>query len=152
MFSANLIAIHTGSPTTNISPKIWARKHLPGPGVHSLDGPRDERASKAWVITTLRRENARRCTRKLLEVNDIDTLAASITQENNPETRPLGPVLAHISRDYRNPLLLQIIDGFRVPKTAEEMNLRQRALLRAARNSPPQEPFLPHVPQTQSSP
>ena len=117
--------MHTGSPVTNISPKIWSRKHLPGPGVHWTVC-----AAKAWLITTLRRKNARRFARKPLEVTDIDvdTLEASSDQENSPEARALGRALANFSRDYRDPLLLQIIGGFSVVETAKEMNLSSGAV------------------------
>ena len=96
----------------------------------SLDGLRDERAAKAWLITTLRRKNARRFARKPLEVTDIDvdTLEASSDQENNPEARALGRALANLSRDYRDPLLLQIIGDFSVVETAKEMNLSSGAV------------------------
>ncbi len=96
----------------------------------SLDGLRDERAAKAWLITTLRRENARRFARKSLEVIDIDvdTLEASSDQENSPEARALWRALANLSRDYRDPLLLQIIGGFSVVEIAQEMNLSAGAV------------------------
>ncbi len=96
----------------------------------SLDDLRDERAAKAWLITTLRRENARRFARKSLELIDIDvdTLEASSDQENSPEARALGRALANLSRDYRDPLLLQIIGGFSVVEIAQEMNLSSGAV------------------------
>jgi len=96
----------------------------------SLDSLRDERAAKAWLITTLRRENARRFARKALERIDIDvdTLEALNGQENGLETRALRRALTDLSRDYRDPLLLQVLGGFSVAEIAEEMNLSRGAV------------------------
>ncbi len=96
----------------------------------SLDGLRDERAAKAWLMTTLQRENARRFSRKSLERTDIDVdeLEATTHNENGLEVRALNKALRALSRDYRDPLLLQIIGGFSVQDIAKEMNLTAGAV------------------------
>ena len=96
----------------------------------SLDSLRDERAAKAWLMTTLRRENARRFARKSLARSDIDvdTLESSINLDNGPEARALGHALRGLSEDYRDPLLLQILGGFSVAEIAQEMNLTAGAV------------------------
>lgn len=96
----------------------------------SLDGLRDERAAKAWLITTLRRENARRFARKSLErVHlDVDTLATESDFENSPEARALWRALHDLSNDYREPLLLQVVGGFSVEEIATEMELSPGAV------------------------
>jgi len=96
----------------------------------SLDSLRDERAAKSWLITTLRRENARRFARKSLDqvAIDVDTLEAVEAMENSPEARALGRALDNLSPDYREPLLLQIIGGFSVNEIATEMQLTAGAV------------------------
>ena len=96
----------------------------------SLDSLREEGAAKAWLITTLRRENARRFSRKSLERIDIDvdTLEASNAQEDQLEARALRRALTELSRDYRDPLLLQVVGGFSVGEIVQEMNLSTGAV------------------------
>jgi len=96
----------------------------------SLDSLREEGAAKAWLITTLRRENARRFSHKSLERIDIDvdTLEASNAQEDQLEARALRRALTELSRDYRDPLLLQVVGGFSVGEIAQEMNLSTGAV------------------------
>jgi RNA polymerase sigma-70 factor, ECF subfamily len=96
----------------------------------SLDSLRDERAAKAWLITTLRRENARRFARKSLDRVDIDveSLETANPYEYAPEGRALRRALKNLSGDYRDPLLLQIIGGFSIEEIAVEMNLTPGAV------------------------
>ena len=96
----------------------------------SLDSLREEGAAKAWLITALRRENARRFSRKSLERIDIDvdTLEASNAQEDQLEARALRRALTELSRDYHDPLLLQVVGGFSVGEIAQEMNLSTGAV------------------------
>lgn len=96
----------------------------------SLDNLREERAAKAWLMTTLRRENARRFARKSLElVNiEVDTLEALEDFENSSEARALRRAVRELSPDYRDPLLLQVLGGFSVVEIAREMDLSTGAV------------------------
>ncbi len=96
----------------------------------SLDSLREAGAAKAWLITTLRRENARRFSRKSLERVDVDvdTLEATIGSDDKLEVRALHQALRDLSTDYRDPLLLQVIGGFNIREIAEEMNLSTGAV------------------------
>lgn len=96
----------------------------------SLDSLREEGAAKAWLITTLRRENARRFSRKSLERIDldVDTLEASMASDDKLEVRALHRALRELSTDSRDPLLLQVIGGFNVREIAKEMNLSTGAV------------------------
>lgn len=96
----------------------------------SLDDLRDEKSAKAWLFTTLRRENARRFARKSLERVDIDvdTLEASSSLEYGPEARALNHAMQALSDDYRDPLLLQVLGGFSVDEIAKEMDLSSGAV------------------------
>jgi RNA polymerase sigma-70 factor (ECF subfamily) len=82
------------------------------------------------LITTLRRENARRFARKSLDRVDldVDTLEAHNTNDYGPEARALRRALRDLSADYRDPLLLQIIGGFSVEEIAREMALTPGAV------------------------
>ena len=46
----------------------------------SLDSLKDEKAAKSWLITILRRENARRFERKQFDLVDIDDVSISDDQ------------------------------------------------------------------------
>ncbi|MDP6183810.1 MAG: sigma factor-like helix-turn-helix DNA-binding protein, partial [Gammaproteobacteria bacterium] len=53
---------------------------------------------------------------------------ATTHNENGLEVRALNKALRALSRDYRDPLLLQIIGGFSVQDIAKEMNLTAGAV------------------------
>lgn len=91
----------------------------------SLDRLRDQRAAKAWLITTLRRENARRFSRKQLDYAEVplDLVQAVTTYDTSSDAFALRNALAHLSEDYREPLLLQVIGGFSIDEIAEEMEI-----------------------------
>ncbi len=79
-----------------------------------LDSLKDERAAKPWLTTILRRENARRFERRRLEY--VDTEIGEIPMERQEaETRPEIIALRNAIRElpikYREPLLLQVIQG-----------------------------------------
>jgi RNA polymerase sigma-70 factor (ECF subfamily) len=59
---------------------------------------------------------------------DVDTLEASNAQEDQLEARALRRALTELSRDYRDPLLLQVVGGFSVGEIAQEMNLSTGAV------------------------
>ncbi|KOO11243.1 RNA polymerase subunit sigma, partial [Vibrio xuii] len=50
----------------------------------SLDSLQDEKAAKSWLITILRRENARRFERKQLDLVDIDDFGNEAKVNDDP--------------------------------------------------------------------
>jgi RNA polymerase sigma-70 factor (ECF subfamily) len=99
----------------------------------SLDSLRDEAAAKQWLLTIVRRENARHFERRRLETVDIDNLTASqsamLAEAPNEELRDLRDAIYELDNDYREPLVLQVIMGYSTNEIAELMGLKQGAVL-----------------------
>ena len=77
----------------------------------SIDSLKDEEVAKSWLITILRRENARRFERKQLDVagiNDASVIDDQLSNENEIEIeyRELRAIMASLSEEYRKPLML----------------------------------------------
>lgn len=97
----------------------------------SLDTLRDERAAKGWLITILRREHARgyeRYTPDMAKDIDPDDLVGA-TQEMPAETLALRRAVAGLTDEYREPLLLQILGGYRCDEIAEILGLSPGAVM-----------------------
>jgi RNA polymerase sigma-70 factor (ECF subfamily) len=99
----------------------------------SLDALRDDAAAKPWVLTIVRRENARYFERRRLETVDIDNLTASqaalLAEEPNDELDELREAIYELEDDYREPLVLQVLMGYSTNEIAEMMELNQGAVL-----------------------
>ena len=99
----------------------------------SLDSLREEGAAKHWLLTIVRRENARYFERKRLETVDVDNLTPS--QEallaNAPDGNrdDLRDAIYRLEDDYREPLVLQVLMGYSTNEIAELMGLKQGAVL-----------------------
>lgn len=81
----------------------------------SLDQLRDEAAAKAWLFTTLRREHARQFERAqpIFESADLEDIADHRRDfDDRPEAQALRVALARLPREYREPLVLQVLGGF----------------------------------------
>jgi len=99
----------------------------------SLDALRDDDASKPWLLTIVRRENARYFERKRLETVDIDDLtpaqSAMIAEEDNEQVRDMREAILRLEDDYREPLVLQVLMGHSTQEIADLMGLKQGAVL-----------------------
>ena len=99
----------------------------------SLDALRDDEAAKQWLLTIVRRENARYFERKRLETVDIDNLTASqsalLAEVPNEELNDLREAIYRLEDDYREPLVLQVLMGYSTNEIAELMGLKQGAVL-----------------------
>ena len=99
----------------------------------SLDALRDDTAAKPWLLTIVRRENARFFERKRLETVDIDNLSASqsalLAEAPNEELADLREAIFELKDDYREPLVLQVLMGYSTNEIAELMGLKQGAVL-----------------------
>ena len=99
----------------------------------SLDALRDDASAKQWLLTIVRRENARYFERKRLETVDIDNLTASqsalLAVEDNDELDDMRKAIYELDEDYREPLVLQVLMGLSTNEIAEQMGLRQGAVL-----------------------
>ena len=99
----------------------------------SLDALRDAAAAKQWLLTIVRRENARYFERRRLETVDIDNLTASqsalLAEAPNDELNDLREAIYGLEDDYREPLVLQVLMGYSTNEIAEMMGLKQGAVL-----------------------
>jgi len=99
----------------------------------SLESLRDDAAAKPWLLTIVRRENARYFERKRLETVDIDNLTASqaalLAEEPDDELDDMREAIYELDDDYREPLVLQVLMGFSTNEIGEQMGLKQGAVL-----------------------
>lgn len=99
----------------------------------SLDALREDAAAKHWLLTIVRRENARYFERRRLETVDIDNLTASqsalLAEAPNEELNDLREAIFELDDDYREPLVLQVLMGYSTIEIAEMMELNQGAVL-----------------------
>ena len=99
----------------------------------SLDALRDKGSAKQWLLTIVRRENARYFERKRLETVDIDNLTASqaalLAVEEDPQLDDMRQAIFELDDEYREPLVLQVLMGFSTNEIAEQMGLKQGAVL-----------------------
>lgn len=99
----------------------------------SLDSLQDEKAAKSWLITILRRENARRFERKQLDLVDIDDHCVpdkqSMSNEQTAEQQWLRNQIGKLAVEYREPLTLQVIWGFSGEEIAELLELNKNTVM-----------------------
>jgi len=99
----------------------------------SLDSLRDDAAAKHWLLTIVRRENARYFERRRLETVDVDDLTPSqealLASEPDHELDDVRDAIYRLDDDYREPLLLQVLMGYSTNEIGELMGLKQGAVL-----------------------
>ncbi len=99
----------------------------------SMDKLRDSGAVKAWLITTLRRENARRFERKRLDLVDIDDYQVPDAGGHAPDHDLLldqvrGELMS-LAAEYREPLALQVLMGHSITEIAHMLELSESAVM-----------------------
>ncbi len=99
----------------------------------ALDSLEEESKAKAWLITILRRENARRFERKQLNLVDIDDHAVAdiqgLTNEASMEQQLIRRQILKLSDEYRDPLLLQVVGGFSGEEIADILSLNKNTVM-----------------------
>ena len=91
-----------------------------------LDSLKDENSAKRWLTTILRRENARRFERKQFDYADVelDTLPSDREDfDTRPEILALRNAMRLLPVKYREPLVLQVLDGFNLEEIASIFSL-----------------------------
>ena len=100
---------------------------------NSLDALREDGAAKSWLLTIVRRENARHFERKRLETVDIDSLtpaqAAMVAEAEDPAVADMRQAIFRLDDDYREPLVLQVLMGHSTREIGELMGITQGAVL-----------------------
>lgn len=93
-----------------------------------LDSLLDAAAAKSWLITILRRENARRFERKQFDYDDTaeqDSLpdTGQSSTEQDCDNNKLRNYMAALPEEYREPLVMQVIGGFSSDEIANLLQL-----------------------------
>jgi len=95
----------------------------------AIDTLLDDKAAKAWLITILRRENARRFERKQFDLVDLDEHPLRdqgvLPSEQEMEHEWLRRHIARLPAEYQEPLLLQVLGGFSGEEIAEQLGLNK---------------------------
>ncbi len=93
----------------------------------ALDKLEDEKKAKSWLITILRRENARRFERKSLVLVDIEEVVVedqiSLSPEQSLEKQQFHQAILKLDIEYREPLILQTIGGYKTSEIAQMLNM-----------------------------
>jgi RNA polymerase sigma-70 factor (ECF subfamily) len=99
----------------------------------SMDALRDDGAAKSWLLTIVRRENARYFERRQPDTLDVDSLSAAqsaeIAKQPDPGLDDLRAAIFELEDGYREPLVLQVLLGYSTQEIAEHMGLQQGAVL-----------------------
>jgi RNA polymerase sigma-70 factor (ECF subfamily) len=97
----------------------------------SLDSLLDEKAAKSWLITILRRENARRFERKRLELVDIEDYGAEAKVSDDPHHQQewIQAQIMKLEIEYREPLFLQVIGGFSGEEIGNILDLNKNTVM-----------------------
>lgn len=91
-----------------------------------LDALQDESSAKAWLTTILRRENARKFEKKSLVYTDTEMEDLPSPQhdfDDRPESVALHQALRDLPVKYREPLMMQVLDGYSLDEIAEVFEL-----------------------------
>ncbi|MDB1123336.1 sigma-70 family RNA polymerase sigma factor [Vibrio algarum] len=97
----------------------------------SLDSLLDEKAAKSWLITILRRENARRFERKQLELVDIDDYGHEAKASDDPHHQQewIQAQIMKLDTEYREPLFLQVVGGFSGEEIGNILELNKNTVM-----------------------
>jgi RNA polymerase sigma-70 factor (ECF subfamily) len=92
---------------------------------------RDSKAARAWLYTILRREHARLYERQRPDVRDPFELPDVPVSgyDTSAEAFVTRRALAALHRDYRDPLLLQVIGGFTCKEIGAMLDLNSNTVL-----------------------
>ena len=91
-----------------------------------MDRLNDPKAVKGWLLTILRRENARRFERQRPQesAQPVEDLAARRQDyDTSTEAFVLRQALDRLPEEYREPLLLQVISGFSQKEIAQHLGI-----------------------------
>jgi RNA polymerase sigma-70 factor (ECF subfamily) len=92
----------------------------------SLDRLHNPKAIKGWLLTILRRENARRFERYQPPQSSVPLEALDSGRKDydtSTEAFVLRQALDRLAKEYREPLLLQVVHGYSQKEIAERLGL-----------------------------
>lgn len=98
-----------------------------------LDSLREAKAAKGWLFTIFRREYARQFERKRLDYQDVENLDNTAQVPGDYDARPeafaLRNALTKLSKEYSEPLVMQVIGGFSCDEIAEMLGISSSAVM-----------------------
>jgi len=90
---------------------------------------RAERAARAWLLTTLRREHARLYERRRLDTVEAgEQELAQLMRDDTVGAIEMRDALGRLPVSYREPLLLQVLFGFSAAEIAGMLSLSEAAV------------------------
>ena len=92
----------------------------------SLNKLQNQKAAKGWLLTILRRENARRFERyqpRQSSVPPEDLSEKQVAYDTSTDAFVLRQALDALADDYREPLLLQVVHGYSQKEIAEHLGI-----------------------------
>ncbi|MDP2561740.1 sigma-70 family RNA polymerase sigma factor [Psychrobium sp. 1_MG-2023] len=98
----------------------------------AIDQLADINAAKSWLITILRRENARRFERKQLSLVDIDDCEIADEQDTTSteiENDELRQAIEMLAPEYKEPLVLQALLGFSGDEISKQLGLNKNTVM-----------------------
>lgn len=95
----------------------------------ALASLREEKSAKHWLITILRREHARGFERYQPKLDDCELDELAGTDHPPVDRLAVHQVLAQLSEEYREPLLLQVLGGYPCEEIAEMLGLSRGAVM-----------------------
>ena len=87
---------------------------------------KNPKAIKGWLLTIVRRENARRFERYQPQKSEIpldDLSSSEKTYDTSTEAFTLRRAIGELTEEYREPLLLQIVGGYSQKEIAEQLGI-----------------------------
>lgn len=91
---------------------------------------RDASQAKPWLLTIVRRENARHFERQRAGAVDLEHVAGELAVTgDDPDLAVMREGILRLDADYREPLVLQVLMGFSTREIAAMLDLTQGAVL-----------------------
>ena len=91
---------------------------------------RDTTAAKSWLISIVRREHARTYERKRLETVDVADVEEQLSGPvDDPDLRAMRQAILGLEQEYREPLVLQVLMGYKAKEIADLMDMTSGAVL-----------------------
>lgn len=99
----------------------------------SLDALREDEAAKHWLLTIVRRENARYFDGAKVQMLDIDELTPKqnemLSTTVHEDLDEMREAIHRLDDDYREPLVLQVLMGYSTREISETIGITQGAVL-----------------------
>lgn len=99
----------------------------------SLDSLKEASAAKSWLITILRRENARRFERKQFDLVDMDDVPLADLKNPDEEAKMEQQLIRRqimmLAPEYREPLMMQVIGGYTGDEIAKALELNKNTVM-----------------------